>query len=754
MQYYFLDEKFKTQDITLSDSSKINHYLLKNHNFDIVKGLDFLADEGKFLYIHGFLGTGKRQVIEYLTSFISKDAIILKYFCKPSTVCDDILLSYIDVVEKLSISKAINLTAKVTTLAVKFEKYISSIKKPFIIILESFDDVAEENQQLIKDFLNTVIKEENVKIVLSTRAMIQDVLDETKPDKKVFLRGLTKDIFKDFVRTNQISATDNGLEEFYKQSRGYYYYTALAIKIMQAMEISLNDFLSKFTMSGMSFDSFLGMTYINLIPNTIRNFFWFLCSIRHGININALAILGLYDEFSVSYLKNNLMIFQDGEILYVQDYFQQDIDISIPAKTEIRLHKYIIGIYEKELKESLQTRSILISRQALRSEIEYHTKRIQELETNKQPVTKTENIEKEKPSKPVVQPHVSGEQNNINNLMKKVKKLSEAKKYTEAIEGYKKIIDEYNPNPNSLAELRTELGRLYFEIHEYSMSQHYYELARAYYEKEGEYINLNYLEYELANLYYTMYKTDRAIETIKKVIYSVDTPQSLMVDSCIKLGNIYTDKTNLVEAYKYYIKALESVDENTTNETRSELFFKLALVCDENGESEKAFEYYNKCISINEHNSYKAAAYSNLGSCYYENENLSDAEACFLKAYGLEKNNNNYEGIYFVASYLAKIYNETHNKDKAYQYLTEAKQSAEFINEDFYVLEATLAMGDYYYDYKNMNKEAYVEYLKAQKIADGMGDSIDITKIQDRINDMKLRMNSFDIQEIEDKYGK
>ena len=76
---------------------------------------------------------------------------------------------------------------------------------------------------------------------------------------------------------------------------------------MQAMNINLNDFLAKVTMSGLSFDSYLGMTYINLIPNTIRNFFWFLRSIRHGISINALAILELYDEFSykiVNHKKN------------------------------------------------------------------------------------------------------------------------------------------------------------------------------------------------------------------------------------------------------------------------------------------------------------------------------------------------------------------------------------------------------------------------------------------------------------------
>ena len=753
MEYKYLDEKINIENLTLSDSSKINHYLLKHNNAEIIKALKFFSGNEKLLYLHGFLGTGKRQFINYTIDFINKEVIKLKYICKPSTVCDDILLSFIEIVEQHSLSKAVNHNAKITTLAVKLEQYISSIKKPFVIILESYDDIEEKNKKLVEDFLHNIIKEENVKIVLSTRAMIQDILGDNKVDKKIFLKGFSKEVFKEYVRSNKINGTDSGFDDFYKYSRGYYYYTALAIKIMQSMELSLNDFLAKFTMSGMSFDSYLGLTYINLIPNSIRNFFWFLRSIRHGISINALAILELYDEFSIGYLTNNLMIYQENETLYVQDYFQQDIDISIPTKTEIKLHKYIIGIYEKELKETLQTRSIMLSKQTLRAEIEYHKNRISELENNTQKNPSVIQGKEKESNNKGTQPAVSEEQVNINNRMSEVKKLADAKKYTDAIEGYKKIIEEFNPNQNSLAELRVELGRLYYKINDYSKAQHYYELAENYYEKQEEYINLNYLYYELTGLYYTMYKTDRAIETVKKVIYSVDTPQSLMVDACIRLGNIYTDNSNLEEAYKYYIKALESVDANTSDEELSELYFKLALVCDENGDEEKAFEYYNKCLAIDMHNSYKAAAYSNLGSCYYEKNDIVVAEECFQKAYNLEKDNNNYEGIYYVSSYLAKIYTELHDKDKAYQYLTEAQQSAEFINEDYYILKATIALGDYYYNYKSMNKEALSEYIKAKNIAENMG-SVDIDKIQERIDDMKLRMNSFDIKEIEDRYAK
>lgn len=751
MDYNFLDSSIDTENIILPESDKINPFLLKNNYSDIIKAIDFWATDGKLLYIHGFLGTGKRQFINYISSYLSQDVIKLEYYCKASTVCDDILLSFIDIIEKSSLAKAVNLNSKITTLAVKFQQYVSSIKKPFVIILHSYDDILEENTKLITACLEKVVKNNNVKIVVSTRAMKQDILGEIKIDRKLFLRAFSKEIFKEYLDSNKITITDTTLDDFYKYTRGYYYYTALCIKIIQAMNVSLNEFLEKFALSQMNFDSYLGATYVNLIPSTIRNFFWFLRTVRHGLTLNALAVFELYDEFSIEYLKNNLMIFQSGETVYVQDYFLQNIDISIPAKTEIKLHKYIINIYEKQLKEPLQTREIMISRQALRAEIDYHNKCIKEIESGKKenPTSVEEQTQMPAPQKEIVEQKTP---TSVDILISEAKKMADEKKFTEAIEAFQKILESEGIALLSVIEIRIALARLYKEIGDYKKSQHYYELVETYYMQSNEVINLNYLYYELTDLYYLTYKSERAIETIKKVIYSVDTPQSLMVSSCTLLGNIYASMDNPDEAYSYYLKALESLDENTTEETLAELYFKFALANDDKGDEQTAFNYYNKCVSLVVNSPYKALAYSNMGSCYFDNDNYSDARDCFEKAYAIEKSNNNYDGIYYNSLFLAKIY-EKENPEKALNFFLEAKQSAEFINEEFYILEASIALGDYYYNNIDLNKKALTEYFKARNIAHSLGSSVDISKIENRINDMKLRMDKEVFEEIEKKYG-
>lgn len=746
MDYKFLDEKFDIQNVVLPESDKINPFLLKNSTSEILKSLDFLNSEETLLYIHGFLGTGKRQFINYLTEFFDKDVVKLEYYCKPSTVCDDILLSFINVVEKLLQTKNVNLNVKITTLNVKFQQHISVLKKPYVIILHSFDDVLEENRNLISDFLLSVASNPNLKIILSTRAMMQNVVGELPVDKKVFLKGFTKEIFKEYLNANKIEYSDTALEDFYKYTRGYYYYTALVIKIIYAMKLSLHEFLEKFALSGMNFDSYLGATYINLVPASIRNFFWFLRTVRHGLTLNALAVFELYDEFSIEYLKTNLMIFQADETIYVQDYFQQDIDISIPPKTEIKLHKYIISIYERELKEPLQTRSITISRQALRAEIEYHNKCIENVENGSVAEEKavSSEVKEEQKQQPIVDV-------NLDNKIKEAARLADENNYTPAIEAYLKIIEEETLDSNTLVTIRIALARLYKEIEDFKNAQHYYELAETYYKQNNEVINLNYLYYELTDLYFLMYKNERAIETVKKVVYSVDTPQSLLVSASTLLGNIYYNMQNPDEAEKYYLKALESLDENTSESTLAELYFKYALVNDEKNEYKIAYEYYTKCITIGGNNPYKALAYSNLGSCYYDNDNYSDAKDCFKNAYDIEKSNNNYEGIYYASLYLAKIF-EKENSSEALKFFIEAKQSAEFINEDFYILESGVALGDYYYNNISRNKSALQEYFKAKKVAERIGDFVDIDKIEKRINDMKHRMDISTFNEIKQKY--
>lgn len=750
----FIREDIFTEnnDFNPAESDVIDNCLLKNSKNDIIKSLECLNSEDNFLYIHGFLGTGKRQFVDYICEYLSSDVLTLKYFCKEATVCDDILLSFIEELEKDNQSKNTNLNAKITTLSVKFQQMLEQIKKPTLIILHTFDNIQDTNKQLALDILSKIVNVQNVKIIVTTCALIPDLTGISEKSKTIYIKAFTKDIFKEFVEKNEIKASDKQIEDLYELTRGYYLYAKLSIKIIQTLEISVAEFLQKIKEADTNFDSYLGELYISLIPASIRNFFWFLKAVRHGLSLNALAIFDIYDEFSIQYLTSNLILFVENETIYLHDYFAQRISTILPENTEIRLHKYIIGIYEKQLKETLANRAIFMSRQALRAEIDYHSQRIQEIESGEsdsQIKTQPENTGTQAQNLTNT-PKPSTDKSSFDNLLAEANKLMESDKLTEAIEKFTIITEREDIDLASLVEVRLNLARLYFRISDYTNALHYFELVETYYKSNKEYINLNYLYYEMTELYYKTYKTDRAIETIKQVIYSVDTPQSLMVSACTLLGNIYSDTSNPEEAFTYYQKALDSLDENVEASTLAELYFKFALANDDKNNLSLAFEYYNRCISIS-HNKFSALAYSNIASCYYENGNFDDALGCYIKAYEIEKTNNNYDGIYYTSSQIALLYTEL-DDSKALKFLEEAKQSAEFINDSFCIVKASVALGDYYYNLPEKAEMALKEYCTAKQVAMNSSEDIDISNIEKRIDDMKLRLPEDKISEILRKY--
>ena len=60
--------------------------------------------------------------------------------------------------------------------------------------MHSFDDIQAENIDIIKEYFKGVLKEENAKLIVSTRALYADL----EEDRKIFLKAFTKEIFKEY----------------------------------------------------------------------------------------------------------------------------------------------------------------------------------------------------------------------------------------------------------------------------------------------------------------------------------------------------------------------------------------------------------------------------------------------------------------------------------------------------------------------------------------------------------------------------
>jgi len=279
------------------------------------------------------------------------------------------------------------------------------------------------------------------------------------------------------------------------------------------------------------------------------------------------------------------------------------------------------------------------------------------------------------------------------------------------------------------------------KIAQYEKSLNYYESALKLYENVQNYTKINYIKYKIAKIYYETYRLDKAKELFIEITKSEQSPTILVVKSYLLLASLEEDSSTPQNAFNYYKQALEHEKEIVAPDVLSELYFKYALIMDDKNDIKTAIEYYNKCLSVNKDpkvNKYLSSTYSNIATLYLEKSDSENAITNYVKAYEIDEQSNNLEGVYYAASKLASIL-QRNQPEEALEYYKIALQSAKDLNDIFYIISASLAVGDFHYDEKQ-NEMALKYYIKALDMAENNLSKDNIYKINARINDIKFRL--------------
>lgn len=825
MQYKFVNIFLDKKDIMAQEKKSLNRFLLENNTEQLEKIYDFYNNDSDFLCINGFLGTGKTQIVDYSLSFVSQEAIILKYDCFESTILDDILLNFYNDFKKLSAQKIISEPKiKTENFAQKINSYFSQIEKPFLIVLNSFEAVLEENRQEILDFILHLSSYLKVKIILISKTFESEYFTKQVKYDRISVLALERTIFEKYLKSEKVKFNNSLAEEFYKNTRGYYFYTALSIRIMQNKDLSLTDFLAEFGKSFLTFDNFLKKQAFSLIPATSRNMFWFLSMLRHPISVDLLKLLNLYDAQKLEFLSENLILNTVESLVYIKGYFYDPIETPIAQNIAQKLHQYIIDLYQTQLPLKPLERNILISRPTMRKEIEYHSlflpKRpkyieggafdinylsyakglefdyshlkpkedkadikqgqqsdsvameqiqtdllnlssVKNIEINlkelpfalsEEEMNLLDNIEKTAPSdkfKQEISETVSGEEDllDLGKVLALAKIAEEAYLYQKAIDLYKNAIElEFDPTYQvQLPIIYTKIAKTYQKIADNENALKYYTLAQRLYETAKELIKANYIKLSVAKIFYDSYKFDKTRETLLDILKFEGNPAILNTKTYLQLANLEANLSNTNGAFENYKKAVEISNETMDIETLSELYFKYALVLDDKNDTKSAIEFYEKCINLSvdfKLNKFLSSAYSNIATLYLEKNQSSDDTALavknYLKAYEIDKQNDNYDGMYYAASKLAAALQRRH-PEEALKFFNKALDCAKMLNDTFYIASASLAVGDYYYD-KKQDETALQHYIFALELVKNEFSKDNIDKIKMRINDIKFRL--------------
>lgn len=753
----------------------INPFLIENNLNQIEKIINFFNSPTPLMLVNGFMGTGKIMVVNQALSFLNEDVITLKYNCFETTILDDILLDFFDDFKKLTAQNIIQIPkAKTENFTQKINAYFESIQKPIVIVINSFEQVLKANKQEILNFLFHISKSGKIKIILISRKF--DYEDFTINYERVAINALEKGIFERYLKSEDFKQIGPLSDELYKYSRGYFFYTTLSIKIMQIRKLNLMDFLSGYTKSFLSFNDFILREALSLVDPVSGHLLRFLTIMRHPVNVNLLKTLNLYNADRIAYFVDNLILTREGSLIYLQDYYKEISANSIADNIAVKIHKNCVELYETQLPLKPLERDLLISRQTMRKEIEYHSLFIPKKPILPQrPVPEPQFIEQKIAQEIPHTKHEKEEQikkisfifdsdeeetkimdkiaQNITNFvdisdknketleeihnMSLINLLNLAKKEEQNFD-YKKVImilqkaltmntdDDYY---TFLPKLYTKLAQNFKKLSDWYNALKYFELAVDFYISTGDTEKINENKYEIANIYYITFKRNKAENILREIL-----KENLSTNLKLKSELLLTSITG--EGIK---DILPQLTEGVEKDILAEVYFKYALNCDEDGDINTAVKYYRKCVETSQDpkiNAYLASSLTNLATIYNENGKSDLAVKYLQESLRLDENSENYDGMYISSMKLAKIHSTLNNNDKALQYLKKAKKCAEELNETFYIASSDVAIGDYYFklrDYKN----ALSYYKNAHKLAINNFTKDNIAKIELRINDIK-----------------
>ena len=760
----FIKEIADKKEILKQDIG-INPILIENNVDKIEEIFAFLNSSIPLLLVNGFMGTGKVHVVNQALSFLKDDVITLKYNCFETTILDDVLLGFFDNFKRLTAQGVIqHPKAKSENFTQKINAYFESIDKPVLIVINSFEQVLKDYKIDILDFLYHLSKNPKIKIIIISRKF--DYNDFKQLYERVSIRALEKGLFEKYLREEGFKQIGPLSDELYKYTRGYWFYTTLSLKIMQLRKLTLAEFMSGYTKSFQTFNDFIIREALSLVDPVSGHLFRFLTIMRHPVNVKLLQALHLYDADRIAFFVDNLILTREGAMLYLQDYFKVIAENSIAENIAIKIHKSCVDLYNTQLPLKPLERDLIISRQTMRREIEYHS-----LYIPQKPVFINKNIKQIEPEIVVQQAPatIQEKEEQIKNISfvfeteademaimnkiassinkfvdvsdKKSQALEEIKdlslvdlinlakkeeqnfEYLKAVMVYQKALTLNNDDDyyTFLPTLYSSLAQNFKKMSDWFNAQKYFELAVEFYVSTGDIEKINEYKYEIANIFYITFKNEKAEKLINEVLadgisLNLRTKAKLLQASITGMNIELPQSTFGIE-----------------KSVLAELYFKYAVNKDEAGDIEEAVKYYKKCVETSQDvkiNMNLSSAITNLATIYDEDGKPDLALKYLNESLRLDEMTKNYNGIYVSSMKLAQI-----NKNNALTYLQRAKKCALELNEPFYIMSADIALGDLYAKQKDY-KTALSLFKEAQKFAQNDFNKENIDKIQVRINDI------------------
>lgn len=776
MKQSFVQENIKT--LLNEDNLKPFKYdeFLKEKVKDL---LNFYNDESSSVcFIEGKSGSYKTELFKCSQDFLSDDVILFKFKCFEGSTLDDVFLAFFEDLKKYSQKKKIAFTKiETNSISQRINNYLNHINMPAIILIDSLDNIFNKKSETEKEeFLNFIMHlnaMKKFKLVLIGNNLSS--IFEIKNPTLIVMEAYNSEQIQTCFDNLKIDYTPEDIFKFYKITRGNPNYLYITANIITTLGGTLESLLNEFEKKTSAYEDFVLQKLVTFIPETVKNSLYSLSLVNEGLTFEYLTDSKFFTKEQINYMVEKGVLANEYGHIYIKSYLRKFIQSHIRHIEKLKIHKFWMDFYNSQLPLKPNNRAILISRNTMRSQIEYHASFLTDQmpkETNQKDLSlmgylnsnltawniKNTNMdekrEKEKAQgfekyaltkdelsllgAPVdMRTTEEATESKIYRTFEQKEEVKEAKEklsdvlilaqdledvhsFENAYSVYKKALElkedsDYN---QKLTFILTKLAECSKKLNKTTEATEYYNLLIELYSANNDIEKMNQTRLEIAQIYKETYKINQA-----KVIYEnfvnkkSDASDSIKARAYIELAEIEDDLTNTEKAIEHYKKAFSLSESIENKDFYTKAYFKYGLILDDVNRTDAALDYYQKCIAnAKEPCLYLSCAYTNIAQIIEEKGNTAKALEYYKFGLKTDLRQSNYEGVYYICLKIAGVY-ETINNKNVLNWLLKSLSAAKRTKEKIYIINAYNQLGKYYEKTGSIEKSVKA-YESAQKVKD------------------------------------
>ena len=349
---------------------------------ELYKLLQFYSDKNsRFCFLEGKTGSGKTDLFDFSQNYLNENVLIFKFKCFEGTTLDDIFLSFFEDLKRYSQQKKISFTKIETkSLSTRINTYLNHINVPCVIFVDSVENVFNKKNTAEKEEIIAYIEHLNSMNKFKIVAASAYFDDSFSIDNfsRIVLHPFEKEQVEEYFNNYSIKYTDSDLEKFLEITRGNIAYVKATANLILTLNTTLSNLLEEYSKKKISYEDFMLQKVFTLIPDNVKKPLHILSAANIGISAQYLIHEKFFTQDNILYMIDKDILTEENGLIFLKSNIKKYLQSSVAHYERIKIHTFWRDFYTSQLPVKPNNRAVLISRNTMRSQIEYHSSFIME----------------------------------------------------------------------------------------------------------------------------------------------------------------------------------------------------------------------------------------------------------------------------------------------------------------------------------------------------------------------------------------